>query len=175
MANSVENFAAKTSAKAAGLRARARGLTGVFNLLAQQHKEAAQLLKRTKQATDPEQRREHWLAVRRELICHERAELITVYPVFQANEQLNAAGIERAHAEDAEKLEAAISRVDTAGFETSRWPDLLEDLIQLVERHAEQEENDFFPRAQEAIGKDAAAALEGPFQAAREQCLSPLG
>jgi hypothetical protein len=175
MPNSVENFAAKTAGKAARLRARARGLTGVFQLLAQQHKEAASMLKRAKQASEPEQRREHWLEVRRELICHERAELVTVYPVLHENEKLAAAGIEREHADDAEKLEAAMSRVDTAGFETSRWPDLLEDLIQLVERHAEQEENDFFPRAQEAIGKDAAAALEGPFQAARAQCLSPLG
>ncbi len=173
MPNSVENIAAKTAGKAAGLRARARGLTGVFNLLAQQHEEAATLLKRAKQAREPEKRREHWLAVRNELICHERAELTTLYPMLHENEALAASEIERMHAEDAEKLEAAISRVDTAGFETSRWPDLLEDLIQLVARHAEQEENDFFPRALQAIGKDAAAALERPFLAAREQCLRP--
>jgi hypothetical protein len=173
MPNSVENFAAKTAGKAAGLRA--RGLTGVFNLLAQQHEEAATLLKRTQRASEPEQRRKHWLAIRRELICHERAELITIYPVLHENEKLAAAGIERAHAKDAEQLEAAMSRVDTAGFETSRWHDLLEDLIQLVERHAEQEENDFFPRAQAAIGKEAAASLEGPFKAAHQQCLTPLG
>lgn len=67
-----------------------------------------------------------------------------------------------------------MSRIDTAGFATSRWPDLLEDLIQLVERHAELEEKEFFPRAQDALGKEAADALEGPFRAAREQCLSPV-
>ncbi|MEY2936764.1 MAG: hypothetical protein RL033_7513, partial [Pseudomonadota bacterium] len=95
--------------------------------------------------------------------------------MLHENEKLAAAGIERAHAEGAEQLEAAMSRVDTAGFETSRWHDLLEDLLQLVERHAEQEENDFFPRAQEASGTEAAASLEGPVKAAHEQGLSPLG
>jgi hemerythrin superfamily protein len=173
MPNPVENMAAKPAGKAAGSRTRVRGLTGVFNLLAQQHTEAATLLKRAKQASEPEQRRELWLAVRREIICHERAELTTVYPALHENDDL--AGIETAHANDAEQLEAAMSRVDAAGFETSRWPDLLEDLIQLVERHAEQEEKEFFPRIQEAIGKDAADALEAPFRAAREQCLQPLG
>lgn len=172
MPNPVENIAAKTAGKAAGVRARVRGLTGVFNLLAQQHREAAVLLKRAKQASEPEQRREHWLAVRRELICHERAELTTVYPALHEIDEL--AGIETSHANDAEQLEAAMSRIDTAGFATSRWPDLLEDLIQLVERHAELEEKEFFPRAQDALGKEAADALEGPFRAAREQCLSPV-
>lgn len=171
MPNPVQNVAAKAAGKAAGVRARVRGLTGVFNLLAQQHKEAALLLERTKQASDPEERREHWLAVRRELICHERAELTTVYPALHEVDELT--GIETSHANDAEQLESAMSRIDLAGFATSRWPDLLEDLIQLVKRHAEMEEQEFFPRAQDALGKDAADALEGPFRAAHQQCLRP--
>ena len=119
MPNSVENMAAKAAGKAAGLRARAQGLVGVFNVLAQQHKEAASLLMRAKQADHPDQRRELWSAVRRELICHERAELGTVYPVIEENPL--SADISREHAEGARELESAIAAIDALGYESARW------------------------------------------------------
>jgi hypothetical protein len=172
MPNPVENFAAKTAGKAAGLRARAHGLIGVFNVLAQQHKEASILLTRTKSANEPEKRREFWSQVRGELICHERAELSTVYPVIEENPA--SAEIARQHADEAMGLESAIARIDALGYESSEWEDSLQSLIELVKQHVEREEHDFFPRAQDTIGKEAATALERPFLAAQEQCRTQL-
>lgn len=172
MPNTVENFAAKTAGKAAGLRARAQGLVGVFNVLAQQHEQAASLLGRAKQANDPAKRRELWSQVRCDLICHERAELGTVYPVIEENPM--SADIARAHADSARDLETAIANVDALGYDSDRWESSLQSLIQLVEQHVEQEEKEFFPRAQDTLGKDAAHALERPFLAAQEQCRSQM-
>ena len=173
MPNPIENFAAKTAGKAAGLRARAQGLIGVFNVLAQQHEQAASLLTRAKHADDPAKRRDLWSQVRRELICHERAELSTVYPVIEENP--TSAQIARAHADSARELEAAIANVDALGYDSGSWQSSLQSLIQLVQQHADQEEKEFFPRAQDTIGKEAAHALERPFLAAQQQCLSQLG
>jgi hemerythrin HHE cation binding domain-containing protein len=176
MPNTVENFAAKAAGKAAGLRARAQGLVGVFNVLAQQHEQAASLLTRAKQANDPAKRRELWSQVRCELICHERAELGTVYPVFEENPA--SADMARAHADSARDLEAAIANVDALGYDSDSWEGSLQSLIQLVQQHVEQEEQEFFPRAQDTIGKDAAHGLERPLLAAQEQCrtqMSQLG
>jgi hemerythrin superfamily protein len=173
MPNTVENFAAKTAGKAAGLRARAQGLVGVFNVLAQQHEQAASLLTRAKQAHDPAKRRDLWSQVRRELICHERAELSSVYPVIEENPM--SADIARAHADSARELEAAMADVDALGYDSDNWQSSLESLIQLVQRHVEQEEKEFFPRAQHTIGKEAAHALERPFLAAQQQCMKQLG
>ena len=172
MPNTVENFAAKTAGKAAGLRARAQGLVGVFNVLAQQHEQAAILLSRTKQANDPAKRRELWSQVRCELICHERAELGTVYPVIEENPM--SADIARAHADSARDLEAAIANVDALGYDSDGWESSLSSLIQLVQQHVEHEEKEFFPRAQDTIGKEAAHALERPFLAAQQQCMSQM-
>jgi len=141
-------------------------------VLAQQHKEAASLLTRAKQADNPEKRRELWSAVRRELICHERAELGTVYPVIEENPL--SADISRQHAEGARELESAIAGIDALGYESARWQDSLQNLLAVVEQHVEQEEGEFFPRAQETIGKEAAHALERPFMAAIAQCKSEL-
>lgn len=172
MPNTVETFAAKTAGKAAGLRARAQGLVGVFNVLAQQHEQAASLLSRAQHADDPAKRRDLWLQVRCELICHERAELTTVYPVIEENPA--SADIARDHAESARELEAAMANVDALGYESSSWESSLQSVIDLVQRHVEQEEKEFFPRAQDTIGKDAAHALERPFLAAQQQCMSQM-
>jgi len=172
MPNTVETFAAKTAGKAAGLRARAQGLVGVFNVLAQQHEQAASLLTRAKQANDPAKRRDLWSQVRRELICHGRAELSTVYPVIEENPA--SAEIAREHADSSRGLEAAIANVDALGHDSSGWESALDSLIQLVQQHVEQEEKEFFPRAQDTMGKEAAHALERPFLAAQQQCMSQM-
>jgi len=173
MPNPVENIAAKTAGKAAGLRARVQGLVGVFNVLAQQHKQAATLLARAKQADSPEKRRELWSEVRNELICHERAELGTVYPVIEENPMCS--DISRQHAEGARELESAIASIDALGYDSTLWTDSLQSLSNLLQQHIEQEEQEFFPRAQDTIGKEAAHALERPFLAAAAQCKNQLG
>ena len=173
MPNTVEDLAAKTAGKVAGLRARAHGLVGVFNVLVQQHKQAASLLAAAHQAQRPEKRRALWSEVRRELICHERAELSTVYPVIEENPM--CADISRQHADGARGLEAAIAEIDAIGFDSSRWQDSLQGLISLVQMHVQQEEEEFFPRAQDTMGKEAAHSLERPFLKAVEHCKTQLG
>jgi len=168
MPNSVDSFAAKAAGEAAGQRARVKGLTGVFSVLVQQHQEAATLLARAQRADDPDQRRGLWLQARDELICHERAELSTLYPLI-AEYPLNA-DIARRHAEEAQQLETAIADIDALDFASSRWAESIERLIQLVQQHVEVEEHDFFPRAQDAMGREAANALERPFLAAQDRC-----
>jgi len=130
------------------------------------------LLARTKQADHPDKRRALWSQVRCELICHERAELATVYPVIEENPM--SADIARSHADSARDLEAAIASVDALGYDSGEWKNTVQSLIQLVEQHVEQEEKEFFPRAQDTIGKEAAHALERPFLAAQQQCMSQM-
>ena len=173
MPNSVDTFAAKAAGKAAGQRARVKGLTGVFNVLVQQHQEAATLLARVQRAEDLEKRRELWLQARGELICHERAELSTLYPMIAEN-ALNA-DIATRHAEEAQQLETAIANIDALGPASSRWAEALETLVALLQQHVEDEEHDFFPRAQESMGTGAANALERPLLAAHARCRYELG
>jgi hypothetical protein len=83
--------------------------------------------------------------------------------------------IPRQHNEEVPELEAAIRQVDVAGFDSPNWKPLIQQLRALVEHHAEEEENELFPRAEAALGKEAAANLEAPFMAAKKRAESSIG
>jgi hypothetical protein len=171
MPNPLEHLAAKAAGKAAGVGARARGLTGVFYRLAEQHQEAAMLLARAEAATEPAKRKDIWRTLRKELLAHEKGELLVVYPALD-----ESAGndIVHRHNEEARLLEATIKEVDAAGYDAPQWPDLLQRLTTLVKQHVDEEENEFFPRALEILGKDKADELEARFMAAREREMERL-
>jgi hypothetical protein len=172
MPNPIEKMTAKGAAKVAAVGARAKGLTGVFNKLAEQHKEAAVLLKRAEGTDDPAKRADLWTTIRRELLSHERAELATVYPALK-NEAATR-DIPQHHNEDVPELEAAIREVDRAGFDSPNWKPLIVRLRALVVEHAEEEEIEFFPRAEEALGKEATAELEGRFLDAKKRAADAI-
>jgi hemerythrin superfamily protein len=172
MPNPIEKVAAKGAAKAAAVGARAKGLTGVFNKLAEQHKEAAVLLKRAEGIDDPAKRADLWSTIRSELLSHERAELNTVYPALKKDAATR--DIPAHHNEEVPELEAAIREIDLAGFDSPNWKPLIQRLSALVQHHAEEEETEFFPRAEEALGKQAASDLEAPFLAAKKRAKDAL-
>jgi hypothetical protein len=172
MPNPVENIAAKGAAKAAAIGARAKGLTGVFNKLAEQHKEAAMLLKRASSTDDIAKREDLWMTLRRELLSHERGEASIVYPALARHPATR--NIAQQHDDEVPTLEAMIAEIDVAGCESPDWKSLITRLMMLIEHHAQEEENEFFPRAIEALGKDAAADLEHPFLAAKERAMESI-
>jgi hypothetical protein len=99
--------------------------------------------------------------------------MLQVYPILDEYETTR--DIVRIHSEDAGQLESAVRELDRVGFQSAEWPSALERLIALVKAHAELEEEQLFPRAQEAIGDDAARELETPFTRAQQLALERLG
>lgn len=172
MPNPLETVAAKAAAKAANISARTQGLTGVFAKLAEQHQEAAVLLKRAASADDVEKRRDLWTTVREELLSHERAERQVVYPALEGHPDLQ--DIVQRHNEEAHTLEAAIAEIDAGGCASPSWQAQLQRLTALVQKHVDEEEGEFFPRAQDTLGKDTARDLDGPFMAAKERVMESL-
>jgi hypothetical protein len=172
MPNPLETVAAKTAAKAANVGARAKGLTGVFAKLAEQHQEASVLLKRAAGVDDVAKRRDLWNTLRRELLSHERAERQVVYPALEDLAEMD--DIVQRHAEEADTLEAAIIEIDIAGCSSPNWSSHLQRLMALVQKHVDEEEDEFFPRAQQALGKDVTRDLEDPFMAAKERAMEGI-
>ena len=84
MSNPFQDLVAKVTGKAAGVEARAKGLKGVFRKLAEQHHEVGSLLASAQKADDPAGL---WQRIRTELVSHEQAELVEIYPVLVANER----------------------------------------------------------------------------------------
>jgi hemerythrin superfamily protein len=148
-----------------GVKARLEGLTGVFKTLAEQHGEVAAMLKRLQ--SKPEKKAELWPEIRRELLSHERGEIREIYPVLRQHVQTRA--LAEHHDQEAAEMEHLIERIDTAT--AADWRPLFDQLVDAVIRHANQEEHDIFPKAQEAIGAQATKDLEPRFLAAKKQLM----
>lgn len=163
MANRMDSMMSKGAGVMKGVKARLDGLTGVFKTLAEQHGEVSAMLKRLQ--SKPEKKAELWPEIRRELLSHERAEMREIYPVLRQHVQTRA--LAEHHDQEAAEMERLIERIDAATIDS--WQALIDELVDAVVHHANEEEASIFPKAQEAIGDEAAKQLEPRFLAAKQQ------
>lgn len=163
MANRMDSMMSKGAGVMKGVKARLDGLTGVFKTLAEQHGEVSAMLKRLQ--GKPEKKAELWPEIRRELLSHERGELREIYPVLRQYAQTRA--LAEHHDQEAAEMERLIERIDAAPVDG--WQALIDELVDAVVHHANEEEANIFPKAQEAIGDEAAKQLEPRFLAAKRQ------
>jgi len=166
MANTIEQMATKAAGTIKAVSAGFKGLRGVFLHLAEEHGEVAALMKRVSKSDDPKVRREHFPHIRAELLSHEKGELAEVYGLLANYEQLRAVVLE--HNADAHTLEKAIADVDVLDFASPEWSPTFDRLLQLVQSHVEQEENDFFPKAQQVIDEDESKQILERYEAAKK-------
>jgi hypothetical protein len=165
MPNAIESTGAKVMGAVKDVKATFKGLTGVFKHLMEEHGKVGALLSRVKSSSDVSLRAELYPTIRKELKAHEKGELTAVYPVL-AN-FVETSSIATEHQREADDLDAAIAAVDALSFDDAKWASTFEELAALVEAHVEQEETDFFPKAQKVIGDDEAEALLPRFEAAK--------
>jgi hypothetical protein len=148
------------------------GLTGVFAHLAREHGRVMGLLLRLKFSSDPKLRAELFPTIRGELLSHEKGELAEVYPRFGEHPEL--AVFAPKHKHDADHLEALISDLSMTGCADVRWTQRLNRLIDAVSRHAEQEEEGFFPLASRVFGRKVSREMLEKFEAAKAKAKKSL-
>jgi len=166
MANPIEQISVKVAGTAKAMKAGFEGLRGVFLHLAEEHGEVGALLKRVSKSDDAAIRRDHWSKIRSELLSHEQAEMAEVYPLLTSNEATRE--IVALHSQEAGQLKEAIAAVDAVDYASPAWGPAFERLITLVQQHVAEEENEFFPRAQEVIGEDQSKAVLERYEAAKQ-------
>jgi hemerythrin superfamily protein len=166
MANVVEEVIAKAAGKLGALEAKVKGLGGIFRRLTEEHKEVATLLQRAGMSTEATKREELWNKIRPILTAHERAEMQVLYAELEAHPSL--AEIVRQHESDVDKLQDLIANLDSAAFSSAQWEGSLRQLEHAVLKHAEREEEHFFPTAQELIGEERAEQLEYKYLQAKK-------
>jgi hemerythrin superfamily protein len=170
MPSSLEKVASKTMGTVKGAKASLKGLSGVFKRLMQEHGEVSAMMKRVDSSSDEQLRRALYPTIRRELLSHEQAEIKAVYPVL--GQYSATSEFAELHAHEASELDAAIEALDALDLAGEEWKPAFEHLFGLVKRHVEEEEGEFFPKAQETIGDAQAQALEGRYEAAKEFALT---
>jgi hypothetical protein len=167
MRNRMDHAVAKTKGVMKGIKARIDGLAGVFETLAKQHGEAAALLDAVH--ADPAKRASLWPQIRAALLAHERAEMRVLYPELRMYDELRP--LANQHDAEATELERMIHDLDSIDMASETWGKLLDRLAENVKRHANEEETDTFPRAQNSIGVARAKQLDAKFAAAHDALL----
>lgn len=156
MANRIDEATAKTKDAAKPVKARGDGLTGIFATLAKQHTEAGSLMGHIQH--DGAKRSELWPKIRTALLTHERSEMRVLYPELRMHDQLRARA--NSHDAEAQELERMIHDLDQVAIASEMWGNLFERLADTIARHAQEEENDIFPKAQDILGKERAKDLD---------------
>jgi hypothetical protein len=172
MANTIEQLEAKAVGTAKAMKAGFNGLRGVFLHLAEEHGEVGELMRRASRTTNPEERRTLYPQIRRELLSHERGELAEVYSTLSKLDATRM--LAAAHNAEAQQLENAIAAVDASSFSSPEWGPAFERLVNLVQQHVREEENDFFPLAQAALGEAETKALLDRYEAAKKVAKATL-
>jgi hemerythrin superfamily protein len=171
MTTKVEELASKVVGTAKAAKAALEGLTGVFRHLAKEHGEVSALLLRLKASSDPDVRRELWPTIRRELLAHERGEIKELYPILRSNSQTEEMANE--HDRDAGELDRAIEAVTAAAVDSANWSSALDVLVERVQQHVHQEEDEYFPTAQRVF-KDRASELLERYEHAKAEAMREL-
>lgn len=165
MPNRMDSILSQSMGKLKAAKARISGLGGVFKTLTEQHGEVTVLLERAK--TSDDKFSQLWPEIRRELLSHEQAEMREVYPVLRTHDETRA--LADHHDAEARELEQLIANIHELAAGSPAWREPYQQLIDKVIHHAREEENDIFPKAQDAIGKDQAEALDAKFLATKQQ------
>lgn len=167
MSNRMDHAVAKTKGVMKGIKARIDGLSGVFETLAKQHGEALSLLDAVRK--DATKRAELWPQIRTALLAHERSEMRVLFPELRMYDELRP--LANQHDAEATELERMIHDLDAIEIASATWGNLLDRLADNIKRHANEEETDTFPRAQDAIGVARAKQLDAKLAAAHEALL----
>src|SRR6185437_15842170 len=136
-----------------------------LELLKQDHENVKRLFREAEAAQDGKRRKELFDQIETELEIHTHIEETVFYPAMEQHEELRdmVAEARDEHAEVKELLEDMENMSpDDEEFESS-----LQDLIDNVEHHAEEEEQEMFPKAQEAVGDKALDDLGRQLEAAK--------
>lgn len=165
MPNRMDSMLSHGMGKVKAVKARLKGLHGVFRTLAEQHGEVSVLLERAK--TSDEKFTELWPTIKRELISHEKAEVRELFPYLRIYPETRA--LADHHDAEANQLEWLIKQVDELAIGSEQRKDVYQKLIDTVLHHAREEESEIFPKAMECMGKELAGQVDVKFKSTKDQ------
>lgn len=90
-----------------------------------------------------------------ELTVHAAIEEQVIYPLL--SQVPDGAKLRKEAQEEHQEAKDAIARIEAAGYDPDRARPTIETLIESVNHHVEEEENEVFPTMREALGDDRLA------------------
>jgi hemerythrin superfamily protein len=171
MTHKLEELASKAVGTIKAAKATMEGMSGVFRHLEREHGEVSTLLLRLELSADPDTRRELWQTIRKELLAHEQAEKTEVYAAFAANPETREMASE--HERDAEDLQTTIEELNALATDSAVWQPTLKRLIELVQEHVRDEEEEYFPIG-DRVFRDRSDDMLARFENAKARAMLQL-
>lgn len=141
-----------------------------FTLLERDHEEVAKLLQQCQSEGDKKSAKETFRKVAREIAVHAKLEETLVYPRLkefdELSEQIDESYEEHGDIEDLLEEMAELSPSD------EEWTSNLVELIDSVEHHVQEEEQEVFPVARKLIGEDQATELANTLSQEKKEMMS---
>lgn len=152
-------------------RARVASGGDPFDALARDHRRVLGMIDMLLQSDDSSRLRRTTglMQVKRSLTAHALAEEDAVYPLLR--EEVGAVeAADRLYHEHAE-LKIHLFRLEHMPKDDMAWREELQDLRELIARHAADEENEQFPRLRKALSREATARLSGDIEREKQMVL----
>ena len=144
----------------------------LLETLIEQHDKVSRLLLRAEAAARPEERRDLWSDIRRELISHKVSESEVVCSALK--QRPRGEGIALTHELDANDLENLVQEIDRTSPTDQRWSALVRKFAFRVRDHAEKEESVIIPLAKELLTASELEKMELDYLTAKARVASAL-
>lgn len=141
----------------------------VFKLLKQDHKEVKTLFKKLESSRPSKARAKGMQQLYQALSVHTDVEETIFYPRVREEQKLRDVVNEAYEEHHMAKL--LLEELVKTSIEDERWDAKLTVLKEMIEHHVEEEEQDLFPKAARALGKEESKALGQQIEAAKKERL----
>jgi hemerythrin superfamily protein len=136
-----------------------------LEVLKQDHQKVKGLFQEVKQTTDQTKRKDLFDKIDTELEIHAHIEEIVFYPAIEEHEQLKDMVTEAR--EEHEEAKTLLDELEELGTESHDFGSKLQELIEAVEHHVEEEEGEMFPKIQEVFDEDELEQLGQDLESAK--------
>lgn len=141
-----------------------------FTLLKRDHDEVAKLLQQCQSEGEKKSAKETFKKVARELAVHSKLEETLLYPRLEKLDELSEQ-IEESYEEHGD-IEDLLEEMANMSPGDEEWASNLVELIDNVEHHVQEEEQEVFPVAMKLIGEDQAADLGNTLAEEKKEMMS---
>jgi len=138
-----------------------------LELLKQDHQKVKELFEKAEEA-DGKQQEKIFEQIKTELETHARIEETVFYPAVQEHEELKDMVLESL--EEHKQIKTLLREMDNLASDSEKFEPKLKVLMENVEHHAEEEEEEkMFPKLRQIMGKQKLEQLGADLEAAKGQ------
>ena len=136
-----------------------------LEMLKQDHQKVKGLFQEIKHATDQSKRKELFDKIDAELEVHTHIEETVFYPAVDEHEELRDMVAEAL--EEHQEAKTMLEELEDLGAESHDFGSKLQELIEAVEHHVQEEEGEMFPKVREVFEEDELEQLGQELESAK--------